>query len=1206
MHSFSFFAMTMPVVSGSIRRLALLSALVFAGAVTARAQTCWVYTDNVQAPAPMKCVQKNNLALSCTCNPDSTGSCQNDCTAIPIPPGGQTIRQLHQVWHSCFGAVGGSNPPAGRGERWYAFHRQFNFDFDIWRRGINFAPIESLEWCKNIPEPIGTAGGGYIPPVDALNAGCGQGTARPAGVACTNCIAFPHCLFKAGGGPAACPNQPSTSCSGSGVTFSYNALDQFKNVDEVSKILDSFFHADMHVATGIADRTPAQNCDPGNNITSGCYNLDTFTPACAPRDPMFWRLHKAIDDVVRAWQNEKATDVVLVIDRSGSMSEADVGSGTPKLTAALNAVENFGDMMDTARSDGQVNTIGIVSYSDNATVDLPMTNVDSHLLDPGSPFENAKNNISATGPGGCTAIAKGLQKAVDILCPGNGGTCQGFVPAAGTNARKAILVMTDGIENVAPCLQPAGATGSTCGTQCFGPQFNYDNLAFTQLVSIGFGSGADLNGPLLTQVAERQGGIYMQNPNGTGYDLKDFFGKAFGSLTSEFVATDPKGLLPASQAATEPFEYNGCGDSMVTFDSGWNLSVTPGDLSMVVDAPNGDLVRPGDPAVENSRRGLWHFSRVRLPYHGVASGTWRGQIIRPHRLYVNGFVTDAFASPKEGIALVRREIHRLCPDGCKRVLYYEQGRLSANSVYKDALQLEKQKGLVGTVATVTVDPKFATSLTPNQWDLIVYAQMGQDTRRTYDAPLSRLLCGGQRAIITDTRTKNRGLLFECSGIQAIQAVNWKVIDANGNLVDHALKLINHGYPVFSYGLTGASLQAYAHMPAAVPAPIGAVAARITNGKDEQWFANVLTTSLGRLSPHNRKTNWKTGEEPVAEVRMLPSDVRAGGWDKVNARVEVEYPTVGVGTLLAQHGLGAPKIVNKEQIDPRTLALEGITIPTAKKIFPLYDDGTHGDLYAGNAYWTAELSGLGKIDGLYKLRYMFDLTAGGCTTHRELAQSFYVDVGVDSKSSRVAPGEPSTLPNGWRKFDVSMFPADASGNSVGPGRHTAVSCLPKNSCRVEPKPVDTGKGIYRVALEVAPNTGSVHLDAFDTGFDVPAACPNCPRAASIKVEPTAVMNYQKAEATITLSGPAPETPEGGAVIFLASDDKTIASAPETVVVPAGKTSVSFPITVYHVHGAPEEVALSATYGEHTQTANLIVSDPDSKNVRSVVPHHRADD
>ena len=98
----------------------------------------------------------------------------------------------------------------------------------------------------------------------------------------------------------------------------------------------------------------------------------------------------------RTRQNDKATDVVLVIDRSGSMSQPDVGSGTTKLTAALNAVENFGDMMDTARTDGQVNTIGVVSYSDNATVDLPMTNVDTHLLDAVGPFETAKNNIAAT------------------------------------------------------------------------------------------------------------------------------------------------------------------------------------------------------------------------------------------------------------------------------------------------------------------------------------------------------------------------------------------------------------------------------------------------------------------------------------------------------------------------------------------------------------------------------------------------------------------------------------------------------------------------------------------------------------------------------------------------------------------------------------------------------------------------------------------
>ena len=155
-------------------------------------------------------------------------------------------------------------------------------------------------------------------------------------------------------------------------------------------------------------------------------------------------------------------------------------------------------------------------------------------------------------------------------------------------------------------------------------------------------------------------------------------------------------------------------------------------------------------------------------------------------------------------------------------------------------------------------------------------------------------------------------------------------------------------------------------------------------------------------------------------------------------------------------------------------------------------------------------------------------------------------------------------------------------------------------------MDAGKGIYKIALEVAPQTGSVHLDAFDAGFNVPTACPDCPRLTGLKVEPAAVINYQKAEATITLSAPAPKTPDGGAVVFLASDERTAASVPESIVVPTGQTSVSFPITVYHVHDAPEEVTVSATYGQQVQTGTLKVSDPDSKNAGTVTPHHKTDD
>src|SRR5215471_14328783 len=144
--------LTSPIVLSLLRGLLRLTAFLFAAAGLAYAQTCWVYTDSQLAPAPMKCVQKNNLTQSCTCNPNfnTTQSCQNDCTAIPAPAGSQTIRQLHEAWHDCFGPVGGSAPFPGRGERWYAFHRQFNYDFDIWRRDVmNLFLVESLEWCKN-------------------------------------------------------------------------------------------------------------------------------------------------------------------------------------------------------------------------------------------------------------------------------------------------------------------------------------------------------------------------------------------------------------------------------------------------------------------------------------------------------------------------------------------------------------------------------------------------------------------------------------------------------------------------------------------------------------------------------------------------------------------------------------------------------------------------------------------------------------------------------------------------------------------------------------------------------------------------------------------------------------------------------------------------------------------------------------------------
>jgi hypothetical protein len=420
-------------------------------------QTCWVYTDAENAKAPINCVQVGNLSTPCSWNEDChlDGDPSDCCRTVPSSSP-QAIRGMHEIWHQCFGAVGrdvGNNPLA-RSAQWYAFHRQFEIDFNEWRASIpGLFPIEQVEWCPNMTLVEGQ-GGANLPASGPGSHpdGCGTGPNRPDNVSCPACEAFPQCLFIGGGGPTACPTAPSATCGApGGVSHPYTTLEQFPNVEEVAEVLDAYFHGSMHFAIGVADRFGPTCLGPtSGGSTSGCYNLDSLTSTCSPRDPMFWRLHKALDDVVRAWQDSKAVDVALVLDTSGSMSSPDA-TGVSKLEAAINAAEVFADLIEDARADGQQNRIGIVTYASGATAQLPMTTVTPGFRAPGGAFDAALTTILAAGPGGCTGIGPGIEKALEMLCPP--GDCQGF-SAAGDNDRKAIVLLTDGLENRPPCLSP--------------------------------------------------------------------------------------------------------------------------------------------------------------------------------------------------------------------------------------------------------------------------------------------------------------------------------------------------------------------------------------------------------------------------------------------------------------------------------------------------------------------------------------------------------------------------------------------------------------------------------------------------------------------------------------------------------------------------------------------------------------------------------
>ncbi len=274
------------------RRIAACAAFLAACAMPAAAEICWDYTDLELAKVPLKCVEMGDGVTPCTWNP----GCNTDldpsdcCMAVHDPAATQTIGEMHLMWHTCLGSVGtsASPPPPNRGLRWMAFHRQFEWDFNVFREANGFGKIDSLDWCPNMVMLYGHWGAN----ITTHPLGCGTGDNRPGGVTCTFCTPFSPCLYLNGAGPAGCPSSSAT-CSSGGVTFPYTSLDQLQDADEIATLLDASFHGNMRGAVAYAD--------------GGGYNADCSDPTCSTRDPMFWRLHKALDDVIRAWQDVKAS-----------------------------------------------------------------------------------------------------------------------------------------------------------------------------------------------------------------------------------------------------------------------------------------------------------------------------------------------------------------------------------------------------------------------------------------------------------------------------------------------------------------------------------------------------------------------------------------------------------------------------------------------------------------------------------------------------------------------------------------------------------------------------------------------------------------------------------------------------------------------------------------------------------------------------------
>lgn len=296
-------------------------------------------------------------------------------------------------------------------------------------------------------------------------------------------------------------------------------------------------------------------------------------------------------DIATAPQPVTDVDVVLVFDRSGSMSLPGLGGGT-KIEQAREAAALFVDLLRTDRT----HRAGLVTFSTTASVVQALGAISGNkvaLIGP-PPGRNG-GAIAAITPAGMTTIGGGLQAGRQQLTSN---------PGPNTPA---ILLLTDGLQNTPPMIADVE------------PQ-----LGNTRLCVIGFGTEGQLDGPLLTRLARDHGGIYTRANEGLA--LKKFFVLCFGNIFQTGIASDPFFTFPAGASSMPPMPLGICDEEQITVVLSWKNSTQALTLSVIT--PSGSTLTQATPGVFSSSGATWMYFRLELPFNGEREGAWQIQVTR--------------------------------------------------------------------------------------------------------------------------------------------------------------------------------------------------------------------------------------------------------------------------------------------------------------------------------------------------------------------------------------------------------------------------------------------------------------------------------------------------------------------------------------------------------------------------------------------------
>jgi hypothetical protein len=290
------------------------------------------------------------------------------------------------------------------------------------------------------------------------------------------------------------------------------------------------------------------------------------------------------------------SDVVLVMDRSGSMSLESATPGVTKLEALQNAANEFVDLLDL----GGGHRLGLVQFQENLVPFAPP--FDLQQLGAGN-VGDAHGAINGMVAGGWTNIIAGVDEAASQLDD-----------LALSFPRQAIVVFSDGKHNrpVGSDLNSIDATVQTGG-------YNF--------YSVGFGT--DVDDAILTNVANNSGGIHVNEQDLDPLQLTKYFLTVGAQVHNMAVLADPAFELGAGQTAELAVDVSAL-DQSLTVAVNWTGSIAE-DVTLALRAPDKtcDIPLTDHPGLQVRQGAAYKLIRVTLPYDCQGSimhqGRWTVQ-----------------------------------------------------------------------------------------------------------------------------------------------------------------------------------------------------------------------------------------------------------------------------------------------------------------------------------------------------------------------------------------------------------------------------------------------------------------------------------------------------------------------------------------------------------------------------------------------------